>query len=73
MNPYNIQPTIDPNIYKKTWTTEIVVGKSLLDMNEKVDNKSDKKILSFMMGLNETNQTAKLLLKDRYHFEPEDV
>ena len=69
----NILKTVDPSIYRKTWTNEIVEGLSLLDMNEKIDHKSDKKILSFIMELNETEQIGKLVLKDRYHFDSDDV
>jgi hypothetical protein len=66
MNGYQ---TVDPRIYQKVWTNEVVEGLSLLDMNEKIDYKSDKKILSFMIELNETEQMRTLVLKDRYHFD----
>lgn len=73
MYPYKIQPSLDPKIYKKTWTNETVVGRSLLNIKEKPDNNTDKKILSFIMELNESEYIKTLLLKDRYHFEPEDI
>ena len=66
MNGYQ---AVDPRIYQKTWTNEFVKGISLLDMNEKIDHKSDKKILSFMIELNETEHIRTLVLKDRFHFD----